>query len=598
MKRRGVYLLLGLSESSFVMYAVLTVASIAADLIITLALAGLLRALFDAAATSDPRLLARSLTGMTVLTIWMGTAYPLIGFWARALHRSITGDIRKRVFAHVLSLPMSDLRSSHSGELISRLNSDISVCEEGYAVALPELLSGVTVSLLSLGWMLLMDWQNAAFALAMAAVGAIVNLRAGTAVRRLSLGVQESIAKVASRLSDILRGLRLVKVFDLKAIVLNKLGVEDERARLLSLRIASQISLLTAANNLLANLTFAGVLCIGAYRYLGGFVTLGTSIAMVQLLSPVSNLFLQAGELVRQLSTALAAASRIDEIMHFPKEPRRWQVSPANLRVEPATTQGDEGVTHREWYIEMADVYFGYAPDQPVLNGFSLKVRNGQVVALVGPSGGGKSTVFRLLAGLYPVDRGIVVVGGIPIEHQDLNDLRSKISLVPQDTHLFSGSIAENIGAGRSDCSLQDIVDAAKAAHVHEFVSSMKDGYSTLVGDLGGQLSGGQRQCVTIARAILKNAPILLLDEATSALDPRTEDLIRDALSRLMEGKTAVIIAHRLSTIERADKIVFVREGRAVEEGCHADLLSRPNSEYSRLFAERFSPKRASFRES
>lgn len=408
------------------------------------------------------------------------------------------------------------------------------------------------------------------------------------------------LASLAPRLSDILHGLQVIKVFDLKDLVLRKFSRENDKVLSLSLRRTGKNAALTALNNLLGNLTFAGILCIGAYRSVKGSVTLGTAIAVVQLLNPVSNLLQSAGDLTGQLSASLAAATRLEEILQIPLEPERWSVSEpggqmmdqrASAAVSVEISEGSfrpRDTESSSSCIEMRDVTFSYVPGQPVLKGLNLYVEHGQVVALVGPSGAGKSTVFRLLAGFYPPEKGSILIGGVPLEEQDLAELRSKIALVPQDTYLFTGSIAENIGYGRPGASLEEIITAAKAANAHDFITSMQDGYDTLVGERGSQLSGGERQRIAIARAILKDAPILLLDEATSALDTRSEELVQDALQRLMVGRTTLVIAHRLSTIQRADKIVVIRDGKVVEEGTHAYLLAQPNSEYRKLYREQF----------
>jgi len=268
-------------------------------------------------------------------------------------------------------------------------------------------------------------------------------------------------------------------------------------------------------------------------------------------------MFLQLGSFLSQLQGCLAGASRVFEIMDMPEEKNRGSAY--------------KGVTDSV-YIKFKNVSFNYGGQGQGLKNFSMDIERGCKAALAGPSGGGKSTVFKLLLGYYPQEEGEIIIDGKPIEEYSLTALRNMIAYVPQDTYLFDGTIYENIGLARPNASREEIIEAAKAAYAHDFISQQPDGYETMVGERGVRLSGGQKQRIAIARAILKDAPILLLDEATSALDSESELLVQKALEKLMAGRTVLTAAHRLSTIESSDVIYVVEEGSILEKGSHKEL--------------------------
>jgi ATP-binding cassette subfamily B protein len=344
---------------------------------------------------------------------------------------------------------------------------------------------------------------------------------------------------------------------------------------------------------------FAGVIQLlsyygGAYMVLIGQTTFGLVIGLTQLNNQVAYLFYSLGGTISRIQGALAAVDRLLAVLDAAPEPERYAARPAGTGPAAPSTPGDAGVL-----LSFQDVWFSYdqkeeeteAAEQErsreVLKGMSFDVRPGQVVAFVGPSGGGKSTLFKLLLGGYPIVEGAGYVSGQSIDGYRLRDLRDLFAYVPQDAYLYTGSVMENIRYGRPDASDDEVKVAARAAYAHDFIEELAEGYETTVGERGARLSGGERQRIAIARALLKDAPILLLDEATSSLDSESEHWVQLALAALMRGRTTLVIAHRLSTIERADIIYVVDEGRIVEQGQQDELLARDGL-YRRLYEMQF----------
>ena len=299
---------------------------------------------------------------------------------------------------------------------------------------------------------------------------------------------------------------------------------------------------------------------------------------MVLLLGNVNRLFSQINGMIIQLQGYLAGAERVTGLMDMESEAGSVQT---------------EAVDGSNAVIEMKDIEFSYDNKNNALGGISLAVGRGQVAALVGPSGGGKSTVIKLIMGFYQPRSGKMTIDGKPVETLSMKELRSLIAYVPQDAYVFDGTVGENIGYGRPGASFEEIAAAAKAAHADEFINEMPNGYDTIVGERGIKLSGGQRQRIAIARAFLRDAPILLLDEATSSLDSQSELQVQEALGTLMKGKTALIIAHRLSTIENADVIYLVENGKVTEYGSHSELMSMGKL-YRALYEKQFRVSEAS----
>ena len=382
-------------------------------------------------------------------------------------------------------------------------------------------------------------------------------------MRQVSSGVQSSQATLNERLKDMLQGMPIIRAFNLEQCFAEQYAAANAATRQQGMQMVQKQLINSTGNKLFGSSTFMGLLAFASYLMLQGEISPGDVVATVQLSNAISNPIYALGDLWANVQNALGAADRVFQVLD---EPVEQLTAAASEEVRQATIPEDV-------HVSLHQVSFSYATGQPVLQDVNLQVASGQVVAFVGPSGGGKSTLFKLLLGFYEADFGECRLWGRPLAHFGLDGLREQIAFVPQDSYLFTGTIYQNIAYGREGASREDIIAAARAANAHDFVSQLAAGYETQVGERGAQLSGGQRQRIAIARALLKDAPLLLLDEATSSLDSESEQLVQEALVRLMQGRTTLVIAHRLSTIEAADSIHVVAAGRVVESGTHQELL-------------------------
>jgi len=420
------------------------------------------------------------------------------------------------------------------------------------------------VSLILIGGITIIAVMNPRLTLLMLSIVPVVIIGArfyGSYIRRLSTKVQDRLAEASSVLEETLSAIRIVQSFVREEYERGRYGQRIRESLRLAVRRSVASGGFIAFIILVVYSSIAVVLWFGSRMVLKGQISAGDLIAFVLYTFFVAGGIGGLSELYGQFQQAIGATRRIFELLDTKSE----IVDPPN------PYRLDSVIGH----VRLIDVHFTY-PDErgvEVLKGITIEARPGEIIALVGPSGGGKSTLVSLVPRFYDVTSGSIEVDGHDVRSLALRQLRGSIGMVPQETTLFGGSIRENIAYGKLDASDDEIIAAARAAHAHEFIAGFPEGYATIVGERGVKLSGGQRQRVAIARALLKNPSILILDEATSSLDSESERLIQDALDMLMQGRTTFVIAHRLSTVRRADKIVVVHEGRVVESGAHEELI-------------------------
>lgn len=506
--------------------------------------------------------------------------------WQMAIYRGLAG-LRERLFAHLQRLPLAYHELHHSGDAISVMSNDLAAVEDAYRQHFFGLVHGLTQGLAAAAAMLALDVRLALISMASSATLVVTNAAFAGPLRRAARLAQDRLAVLTERLADLLAGFEVIRSFNLGPWAVGRFAAANAGARDAAIRRVRIEACVYGANNLAMGSFFLPVI-IGASWMLTGRVSFGIVIGMVQFSNGIMMLMWAFGTSFSRFQAPLAAADRIWAVLAEPAEPERYPepercaepvrcaeaVRPAEPAPLPVADARDNGVD-AEAAIRLRDVVFAYDGDQTVLNGLSFTVLRGRVVALVGPSGAGKSTVFKLLLGFYPARAGAIEVAGRPLASYRLAELRDLFAFVPQDAYLFDGTIAENIRFGRLAATDDDIVAAAMSANAHEFIMALPDGYRTRVGERGSHLSGGQKQRIAIARAVLKNAPFLLLDEATAALDTESEQLVQEALERLMAGRTTLVVAHRLATVQDADEILVIDGGRVVERGRHADLLAQ-----------------------
>ncbi|WP_277288297.1 lipid A export permease/ATP-binding protein MsbA [Veillonella montpellierensis] len=486
-------------------------------------------------------------------------------------------DIREALFKHLQRMSLSYFDRRKTGVIMSNLTNDVGALQ---SAIVENLVSMVTESVTLIGSfvsMLLIDWKLTLVTLiTVPMVLGIINIF-GKRLRLAGHDVQGRTADITSLLQETLSGIRVVKSFAHEDYEIKRFTTENENNFRAVMRATKLTSLLSPLVEFSAAIAITVILWYGGYSVVTGSITAGSLIAFLIYAINLSNPVKRLSQVYGNIQKAMAAGDRVLETLDTPED----VVEKENAIVMPPI-QG---------HVVFDHVDFTYDGKKMALQDFCLDVEPGEVTAIVGPSGAGKTTLANLLPRFYDVANGRVCIDGIDVRDVTFTSLREQIGLVPQDTMLFNTTIWENILYGNLAATDEEIVEAAKAANVMEFAQKLPDGLDTIVGERGNSLSGGQRQRVAIARAILKNPKILILDEATSALDTESERLVQEALDRLMRGRTAFVIAHRLSTIQNADRIIVLQQGKLVEQGTHEELLALPNGVYQYLHSVQFADK-------
>lgn len=472
----------------------------------------------------------------------------------------VVADLRRTVYRHLLTLSPRFFETRKTGEITSRLTSDISTVQGVVSSALVQIFSQTLTLVGTVIILFVTNWRLSLLMLSIVPVVVLAAFYFGRLLRKVSKEFQDRVADANARAEEAIGGIRVVQAFTAEPL--------EARTYADLIGASFKVALRRARIRAIFNpvVFFAMFTAIGIVLWYGGRLVIAGELTPGQLVAFLVYTFSVAGAvgafsgLFSQFQEALGASSRIFELL----DEKSDLPEPANP-LKLSSVRGE---------VRFEQVSFGYGERGVVLEDVSLAAQPGEVVALVGPSGAGKSTLISLIPRFYDPTAGRILLDGVDIRDLTLYDLRSNIALVPQETQLFSGTVAENIRYGKPGASDAEVIEAAKAANAHEFITSFPDGYATIVGERGIKLSGGQRQRVAIARALLKNPRILILDEATSSLDSESEALVQEALEVLMQGRTTFVIAHRLSTIRSADKIVVLEAGRIVQQGTHQELLA------------------------
>jgi subfamily B ATP-binding cassette protein MsbA len=482
----------------------------------------------------------------------------------------IIADLQIRLFRHLMRADLAFFHSTPTGGLISRFTNDIGLLRSAVTQSLAGIAKDLLTVVFLVGLMFYQDWQLALISFIAFPLAVFPILRIGRRLRKVSTNTQIEVGALASLLDETFQGARYVKAYSMEDYETRRASTVIENLYRLVMKATRTRSATHPIMETLGSLAIALVIFYGGSRVIAGTTTPGVFFSFITALllayQPVKSL----ANLNANLQEGLAGAARVFGLLDL--EPQ--------VRDRPGATPLPAGPGE----IRFADVHFSYGPEKAALRGVSLVVPAGRTVALVGPSGGGKTTLLNLIPRFYDVERGSVAIDGSDVRDVTLASLRARIAIVSQEVSLFHDTVRANIAYGRPDASEAEIRHAASLAGAADFVDELPRGYETLVGERGTKLSGGQRQRIAIARALLKNAPILLLDEATSALDTESERAVQAALATLMAGRTTLVIAHRLSTVVDADLIYVVDDGRIVEQGRHAELIARGRT-YARLYA-------------
>lgn len=544
--------------------------------VVSLAFPLVVRELLDAAfLAGDGRLLNRVAVGLLALFAFQGAINFAQSYLAAAVSERVIAELRVDLFGALVVQPPGFFATRRVGELSSRIASDASLIQQVLRFGVPEL---VRQGLFLVGAVALIAVTSPRLTLVTLTVipfAILVGWFFGRRVRRLSTGIQDTLAEAVSRAEQVFTQIRVVQSFTRERWEAEHFSEAVGRTRDEGLRRGLARAALTGTVTFVAFGAIVMVLWEGGRLVLAGDMTPGTLVAFLLYAVTIAGAITSLAGFWSNLQEAAGAAKRIFELLDTPLD----LADPPSPRALPEPLEGR---------VRFEGVTFRYLHDQPlVLRGIDLELRPGETVALVGSSGAGKSTLASLLPRFWDVTEGRVTVDGVDVRDVSLRDLRRRIGLVPQEPMLFAGTILENLRYGDADATLDEVVEAARAANAHDFVQGFPDGYDQMVGERGITLSAGQRQRLAIARVMLERPKLLILDEASSALDAESERLVQDALDRLVEGRTTLVIAHRLSTVIRSDRIVVLADGVIEDQGTHAQLLER-SPVYARLYQGQF----------
>ena len=523
--------------------------------------ANILRAIVDLAQSGNVNGILPEFLKAVLIIICVMVCIFLSRYAAGRFSSSVNRDVKRDSARHISQIPLSYMNSNRSGELLSKMSTD--------ADSVQSFMEGDFIQLIQLPFTIVfyaiyLIWLNPILFLAcFATLPILIPLGASFAIpfRVGSKKYMKYLGKVSNTVADMVGGISVVKSYNMERALADKYQSGIERATNMALKNDKCQYKGSFIFNLARNIPTLTCLVFGGYLCFKGSLTLGALIAFSSLLGQTLSPLMRASSMFFNLKSASASAERVFSIINEPSEQEGSEVS--------ASLNGDVPA------IQFENVSFGYEEDKPVLKNLNLSIKKGETVGFAGASGCGKSTILGLICGFYRPSSGRILIGGIDMGDRNLKAVRSLISYVSQDAYLFPFSIYDNIAMGKSGATKEEVIAAAKAAYAHDFIMETENGYDTIVGERGSRLSGGQIQRISIARAMLKDAPILLLDEATSALDVKAEAEVQKALDNLSIGRTVLVVAHRLSTIKGADRIAVIDNGIVAECGSHDELLKK-----------------------
>ena len=513
--------------------------------------------------------LAAILIGITALAQWLMTTIN------NRITYHVARDVRRDAFTKLERLPLSYLDSHPHGDLLSRAINDTEQFSEGLLLGFTQMFTGIMTILGTLVLLLVIEWKVALVVVLLTPLSLFI--ARFVAKRTFNMFKEQSKAKgdETALIDEMIGNQKLVKAFSYGDRATERFDEVNNRLERASLRAIFFSSITNPSTRLLNNIVYAAVALVGALTAIasGGAFSVGTLSVLLSYSNQYTKPFNEISGIIAEFQNALASAARVFELIEAEEE-----IPEAENAKELSEASGN---------VVLDGVYFSYVPERPLIENVNLDVKSGQRVAIVGPTGCGKTTLINLLMRFYDVNGGYISVDGNKITELKRKSLRKNYGMVLQDTWLKAGTVKENISFGRPDATDEEIIAAAKAAHAHSFIRRLKDGYDTYIGEDGGSLSQGQKQLLSIARVMLALPPMLILDEATSSIDTRTEMKIQEAFGKMMQGRTSFIVAHRLSTIREADIILVMKNGNIIEQGSHSELLAKRGF-YHELYNSQF----------
>ena len=488
---------------------------------------------------------------------------------------SVTRTLRDRVFAHLQHLPLRYLDAHPGGDTLSRIISDVDQFADGLLMSFTQLFTGVLTIFGTLAFMLSIDWRITLVVVVLTPLSLLVARFIAGRTYSLFRTQSEVRGEQTAFVDEMIGGARVVQAFSRERHVTEQFSQINARLRRASLRATFFSSLTNPSTRLIYNMIYAFVGFTGALSAVSGAITVGSLSCILSYANQYAKPFNEITGVITELQNALACAGRVFELLDAP--------------CETPDAPDAQALASASGHVQMQSVSFRYRPDRPLIEDLQLDALPGQRIAIVGPTGCGKTTLINLLMRFYDVDSGAILIDGTDSRRLTRGSLRASFGMVLQDTWLKHASVRDNIRLSRPEASDSEVVQAARAAHADAFIRRLPDGYDTVISDLGGSLSAGQRQLLCIARVMLCLPPMLILDEATSSIDTRTELRIQQAFDRMMQGRTSFVVAHRLSTIREADMILVMKDGRIIEQGRHEELLAK-NGFYAALYHSQFAP--------
>lgn len=489
----------------------------------------------------------------------------------------VVKDIRTQVFDHLNRLPLKYVDNRQYGEVVSRVVNDVDQFSEGLLMGFTQLFTGVITILGTLVFMLSVNVKITLVVVLLTPVSLFVAAFIAKRTYKMFRLQSESRGDMTALVEEMVGNQKIVQAFGYEDDAMRRFDQVNEQLTGYSLRAIFFSSLTNPCTRFVNGLVYAGVGIVGAFSAIRGFITVGQLSCFLSYANQYTKPFNEISGVVTEVQNAIACAARVFELLDEPAE--EPDAEDAKVLTRKAVEKNGS--------ISLKHVAFSYDKEKPLIKDLNLKVKKGQRVAIVGPTGCGKSTLINLLMRFYDIDEGSIAINGDSIYKITRDSLRENYGMVLQETWLKSGTIAENIAYGRPDASRQEIVEAAKACHADSFIKRMPEGYDTVIGEDGGNLSQGQKQLLCIARVMLEIPPMLILDEATSSIDTRTEIKVQNAFAKLMKGRTSFVVAHRLSTIKEADVILVMKDGDIIEQGSHESLLKKGGF-YAKLYNSQF----------